>query len=121
MTTPTAPHPSGYWTLLTSGLIALIVVIGTLLIQPRLSERRLNIDDQYILTATEVRSLPAGTLAVVLDRSPGEDHSDFKYRLLELVLQNRNSSHVHSKHRLYQQHREIDYVHRRLLAQGLLA
>ena len=62
-------------------------VIGTLLIQPRLSERRLNIDDQYILTASEVRSLPAGTLAVVLDRSPGEDHSDFKYRLLELVLQ----------------------------------
>ena len=87
MTTPTAPHPSGYWTLLTSGLTALIVVIGTLLIQPRLSERRLNIDDQYILTATEVRSLPAGTLAVVLDRSPGEDHTDFKYRLLELVLQ----------------------------------
>ena len=87
MTTPTAPHPSGYWTLLTSGLTALIVVIGTLLIQPRLSERRLNIDDQYILTATEVRSLPAGTLAVVLDRSPGENHSDFKYRLLELVLQ----------------------------------
>jgi hypothetical protein len=63
-----------------------IAFVGVLLIQPRLSERRLNIDDQYILTATEVRSLPAGTLAVVLDRSPGEDHNDFKYRLLELVL-----------------------------------
>ena len=86
MTQPTAPHPSGYWTLLTSGLTVVITFVGVLLIQPRLSERRLNIDDQYILTATEVRSLPAGTLAVVLDRSPGEDHNDFKYRLLELVL-----------------------------------
>ena len=86
MTKPTAPHPSGYWTLLTSGLTVVIALVGALLIQPRLSERRLNIDDQYILTATEVRSLPAGTLAVVLDRSPGEDHNDFKYRLLELVL-----------------------------------
>ena len=86
MTQSTAPHPSGYWTLLTSGLTVVIAFVGVLLIQPRLSERRLNIDDQYILTATEVRSLPAGTLAVVLDRSPGEDHNDFKYRLLELVL-----------------------------------
>ena len=86
MTQPTAPHPSGYWTLLTSGLTVVIALVGALLIQPRLSERRLKIDDQYILTATEVRSLPAGTLAVVLDRSPGEDHNDFKYRLLELVL-----------------------------------
>jgi hypothetical protein len=86
MTQPTAPHPSGYWTLLTSGLTVVIALAGSLLIQPRLSERRLNIDDQHILTATEVRSLPAGTLAVVLDRSPGEDHNDFKYRLLELVL-----------------------------------
>ena len=86
MTQPTAPHPSGYWTLLTSGLTVVIAFVGVLLIQPRLSERRLNIVDQYILTATEVRSLPAGTLAVVLDRSPGEDHNDFKYRLLELVL-----------------------------------
>ena len=86
MTQPTAPHPSGYWTLLTSGLTVVIALVGALLIQPRLSERQLKIDDQYILTATEVRSLPAGTLAVVLDRSPGEDHNDFKYRLLELVL-----------------------------------
>ena len=86
MTQPTAPHPSGYWTLLTSGLTVVIALVGALLIQPRLSERRLKIDDQSILTATEVRSLPAGTLAVVLDRSPGEDHNDFKYRLLELVL-----------------------------------
>jgi hypothetical protein len=86
MTQPTAPHPSGYWTLLTSGLTVVIALVGALLIQPRLSERRLNIDDQYILTATEVRSLPAGTLSVVLDRSPGEDHNDFNYRLLKLVL-----------------------------------
>ena len=86
MTKHSARHPSGYWTLLTSGLTVVIALVGALLIQPRLSERRLDIDDQYILTATEVRSLPAGTLAVVLDRSPGEDHNDFKYRLLELVL-----------------------------------
>jgi hypothetical protein len=79
MTQPTAPYPSGYWTLLTSGPTVVIALVGALLIQPRLSERRLKIDDQYILTATEVRSLPAGTLAVVLDRSPGEDHNDFKY------------------------------------------
>ena len=86
MTKHSARHPSGYWTLLTSGLTFVIALVGALLIQPRLSERRLKIDSQYILTATEVRSLPAGTLAVVLDRSPGEDHNDFKYRLLELVL-----------------------------------
>ena len=86
MTSPTPPHPSGYWTLLTSGVTVVIVLVGTLLIQPRLSERRLNINDQHILTATEVQSLPASTLAVVLDRSPGEDHNDFRYRLLELVL-----------------------------------
>ena len=86
MTQTNAPHPSVYWTLLTSGLTIVIALVGALLIQPRLSERRLKIDDQSILTATEVRSLPAGTLAVVLDRSPGEDHNDFKYRLLELVL-----------------------------------
>ena len=73
--------------MLTSGLTALIVVFGTLLIELHLSELRLNIDYQYILPATEVRSLPAATLALVLDRSPGEDHSDFKYRLWELVLQ----------------------------------
>ena len=86
MTKPTAPHPSGYWTLLTAGLTVVIALLGASLIQPRLNERRLDLDDQYILTATEVRSLPAGTLAVVLDRSPGEDHNNFKYRLLELVL-----------------------------------
>ena len=86
MTQPTAPHPSGYWTLVTSGLTVVIALVGALLIQPRLSERRLKIDDRYILTATEVRSLPDETLAVVLNRSPGEDHNDFKYRLLELVL-----------------------------------
>ena len=49
MTQPTAPHPSGYWTLLTSGLTVVIALVGALLIQPRLSERRLKIDDQYIL------------------------------------------------------------------------
>ena len=86
MTQPTAPHPSGYWTLLTSGLTVVIALVGALLIQPRLSERRLKIDDRYILTATEVRSLPDETLAVVLNRSPGEDHNDFNYRLLKLVL-----------------------------------
>ena len=58
MTKHSARHPSGYWTLLTSGLTVVIALVGALLIQPRLSERRLDIDDQYILTATEVRSLP---------------------------------------------------------------
>ena len=69
-----------------SGLTVVIALVGALLIQPRLSERRLNIDDQHILITAVVRSLPDETLAVVLDSSSGEDHNDFKYQLLELVL-----------------------------------
>jgi len=45
MTQPVAPHPSVYWSLLTSGLTVVIALVGALLIHPRLSERRLKIDD----------------------------------------------------------------------------
>ena len=83
---PEAASPTGLWTLLTTGLTLVTVLVGALLIQPRLTERRVVVDDRYILTATEVRSLPAGTLAVVLDRAPGQDQNDFRYRLLQLVL-----------------------------------
>lgn len=85
--TPSKPSPSGSWTLLTSAVTVVIVLLGLLTIQPRLSSRRLTLDERYLLTATEVRALPKDTLAVVLDRSPGQDQNDFKYRLLELVLQ----------------------------------
>jgi len=84
---PAKPTPSGLWALLTSAVTVVIVLFGLLLIQPRLSNRRLTLDERYLLTSTEVRALPKDTLAVVLDRSPGQDQNDFKYRLLQLVLQ----------------------------------
>ena len=92
MTSAPSPQPrpsaaSGLWTLLTSAVTIVIVLVGTLLIQPRLSERRLRIDDRYILTPEEVAVLPSETLAVVLDRTPGQDQNGFRYRLLQLVLE----------------------------------
>lgn len=92
MTSPPAPKPnisapSGLWTLITSGITILTMLVGALVIRPRLTERRVMVDDRYILTATEVRALPPGTLAVVLDRAPGQNEKDFPYRLLQLVLE----------------------------------
>lgn len=84
---PRPPAAGGLWTLLTSAVTIVIVLVGTLLIHPRLSERRLRIDDRYILTPEEVAVLPSETLAVVLDRTPGQDQNGFRYRLLQLVLE----------------------------------
>lgn len=78
---------NGFWTLLTSAITIVIVLVGTLQIEPRLSERRLRIDEHYILTSEEVAALPPETLAVVLDRSPGQDQTGFRSRLLQLVLE----------------------------------
>ena len=50
-----------------------LLVLGALLIQPRLSERRQLLPDRYVLTADEVAALPQGTLAVVLDRRLGQE------------------------------------------------
>ena len=73
---------------LASTLITLItMVLGVLLIQPRLVERRVAIDERFILSPAEVNALPTGTLAVVLDRTPGQDQNDFRYQLLQLVMQ----------------------------------
>lgn len=73
--------------LVTSLLMLFLLVLGVLLIQPRLSERCQLLPDRYVLTADEVAELPQGTLPVVLDRRLGQDQNDFRFRLLKLVLE----------------------------------
>ena len=73
--------------MLTSLLTLVLLALGALLIQPRLSERRQLLPDRYVLTADEVAALPQGTLPVVLDRRLGQDQNDFRFRLLKLVLE----------------------------------
>ena len=80
-------HPHGLWTLVTTSISLVLLLIGGLLIQPRLTERRIRLDDQFILTPSEVAALPSETLVVVLDREDGQDQNDFKYKLLQLILQ----------------------------------
>ena len=77
----------GLWALITSSLTLFILLLGALLIQPRLSERRQVLPDRDVLTADEVAALPQGILPVVLDRRPGQDQHEFRYRLLKLVLE----------------------------------
>ena len=79
----------GLGALVTSLLTLVLLVLGALLIQPRLSERRQLLPDRYVLTADEVAALPQGTLPVVLDRRLGQDQNDFRFRfrLLKLVLE----------------------------------
>ena len=78
---------SGLLALASTVITLLTMVAGALLIQPRLVERRTLVDDQHILTVAEVKALPEGVLAVVLDRSEGQDQTDFRYQLLKLVLE----------------------------------
>lgn len=75
------------WGLVTAVATVVTLLAGALLIQPRLSERRVEVDHQFILTPAEVRDLPEGTLPVVLDRSAGQTERDFNYRLLQLVME----------------------------------
>ena len=56
-----------------------LLALGALLIQPRLSERRKLLPDRYVLTADEVAALPQGTLPVVLDRRLGQDRTTFAF------------------------------------------
>ena len=77
----------GLGALVTSLLTLVLLVLGALLIQPRLSERRQLLPDRYVLTADEVAALPQGMLPVVLDRRLGQDQNDFRFRLLKLVLE----------------------------------
>ena len=77
----------GSLTLATSLITLLTMVVGVVLIQPRLVERRVEIYERFILSSAEVKALPKETLAVVLDRSPGQDQSDFRYQLLQLVME----------------------------------
>ncbi|WP_115120360.1 hypothetical protein [Synechococcus sp. UW105] len=73
---------------LTTTLISiLILLVGALVVQPRVGQRRLFIDDRDVLTPVEVAALPSGTLAVVLDRRMGQSEASFYYRLLRLVLE----------------------------------
>ena len=78
---------SGFLTLASTVISVLTMLVGAFLIQPRLVERRALVDDQHILTVAEVKALPEGVLAVVLDRSQGQDQSDFRYQLLKLVME----------------------------------
>jgi hypothetical protein len=82
------------WTMLTTAISIATLLFGALLIQPRLNERRIKIDERYILTSTEVSQLPANTLAVVLDRRQGMNQNDFQYKLLKLVLERSGKPHV---------------------------
>ena len=87
-TTEAVSQPSsGFLTLASTVISVLTMLMGAFLIQPRLVERRALVDDQHILTVTEVKALPEGVLAVVLDRSQGQDQSDFRYQLLKLVME----------------------------------
>ena len=83
----TESQTKGLGALVTSFLTLVLLALGALLIQPRLSERRQLLPDRYVLTADEVAALPQGTLAVVLDRRLGQDQNDFRFRLLKLVLE----------------------------------
>ena len=81
----------GLWTLVTTLLTLFILLLGGLLIRPRLTERRQALHPRDILSADEVAALPQGTLPVVLDRSLGQDPDDFRYRLLKLVMERSGS------------------------------
>ena len=83
----TESQTKGLGALVTSLLTLVLLALGALLIQPRLSERRQLLPDRYVLTADEVAALPQGTLPVVLDRRLGQDQNDFRFRLLKLVLE----------------------------------
>ena len=87
-------QPLGSWAVATTLITLLVLLVGALMLQPKLTQRRLNIDDRDVLTADEVAELPEGTLAVVLDRRPGQDASDFRYRLLKLVMERSGQPHV---------------------------
>ena len=87
-------QPLGSWALATTLITLLVLLMGALMLQPKLTQRRLNIDGRDVLTADEVAELPEGTLAVVLDRRPGQDASDFRYRLLKLVMERSGQPHV---------------------------
>ena len=90
----TSQQPSGLWTLLTAAITIVTLLFGSLLIQPRLTERRLKINDRYILTPVEVEALPSDIITAVLDRRTGEDENAFNYRLLKLALERSGSSYV---------------------------
>ena len=83
----------GRRTLLSAGITLLTVIIGYGLIALRLQSRE-SISEHHVLRATEVRSLPADTLAVVLARDDGAAVSGFNYRLLRLVMQQSGVPHA---------------------------
>ena len=72
MTSAASPQPrppelaNGFWTLLTSAITIVILLVGSLQIQPRLSERRLRIDERYILTSKEAVSYTHLTLPTIV-------------------------------------------------------
>ena len=91
---PGRPSPSGFFPLVTTLITVFTMGLGGLLIQPRLVERRDAVGDEIVLTASEVKALPEHMLAVVLDRSAGLDQQDFRYQLLQLVMERSGQSYV---------------------------
>lgn len=83
---PGAVWLGGRRTLLSALLTAAIVAVGYGLILLRLQSRE-NISERHILSPSEVRRLPAGTLPVVLARDDGAAVRGFNYRLLKLVME----------------------------------
>ena len=47
-------QPLGSWALATTLITLLVLLVGALMLQPKLMQRRLNIDDRDVLTADEV-------------------------------------------------------------------
>ncbi len=77
----------GSKTLASASLSLLILLVAFLAIRPRFSDGRLRLADQHVLTATEVQSLPAGVIPVVLNRGLGDTEEDFESKLLQLVME----------------------------------
>ena len=71
-----------------SALLSLLVLLGAFFaIRPRFLEGRLRLDDQHILTPTEVKTIPKDHLQVVLGRDLGETEREFKTQLLRLIME----------------------------------
>ena len=65
----TESQTKGLGALVTSFLTLVLLALGALLIQPRLTERRQLLPDRYVLTADEVSALPFSRRMRRLQRS----------------------------------------------------
>lgn len=95
---PTSGNGASAWltgrrTLLSAAVTAAVVGIGYGLILLRLQSRE-RPSDRHVLTPSEVRRLPGGTLPVVLARDNGAAARGFNYQLLKLVMEQSGEPHV---------------------------